>query len=252
MTLFDSHAHLEMLDDDVASVLERAAAAGVGRVITIGDDVPTSEWAVATANAHANVWATAGQHPHHAADATAEVLARIEQLAGDPRCVGVGEAGLDYFYDRSPRDEQRRSFAAQIGIAKRTGKTLVLHTRDAWDDTFSMLEHEGQPDRIVFHCWTGGPAEAERAVAIGAWLSFSGIVTFKNAAEIREAAAVTPLARMLVETDSPFLAPIPHRGARNEPAYAAVTARFLAALKGVTEEEMAAVTAENTVRAFAI
>ncbi|GAC1409560.1 MAG: hypothetical protein NVSMB57_02350 [Actinomycetota bacterium] len=250
MNYFDSHAHLEAIGEDVDVVLARAADAGVTRVITIGDDVPTSEWAVALASSREDVWATAGQHPHHASAATDEVLARIEALAAHPRCVGVGEAGLDYFYDHSPRDAQQRAFTAQIAIAERTGKTLLLHTRDAWDDTFALLaNYQG---RAVFHCWTGGPDDAVRALAMGAYLSFSGIVTFRNADAIREAALLTPMDRMLIETDAPFLTPLPHRGKRNEPAYVVHTAAFLASLKGVAVEDLARQTADNTVRAFAM
>ncbi len=250
--LIDSHAHLDMLDDDVDAVLARAATAGVAKVITIGVDIPTSEWAAAAATKRDDVWATAGLHPHDADDCSPAALATIARLAAQPRVVGVGETGLDYFYDNSPRDQQRSVFAQQIRIAVSTGKTLVVHTRDAWDDTFAILADEGPVERIVFHCWTGGPAEAERALAIGAVLSFSGIVTFNKAQPVRESAALAPMDRIIVETDSPFLTPVPHRGKRNEPAYVRHVADAIAQIKGVLPDEVDAATTRNTERIFAL
>ncbi|MHB8513701.1 MAG: TatD family hydrolase [Actinomycetota bacterium] len=250
MSFFDSHAHLESIDDDLDAVLRRASEAGVDRVITIGDDIPTSEWATDTASKRNSVWSTAGMHPHNAKLVTQEALERIEELASHPRCVGVGETGLDYFYDKSPREMQRDAFQKQIEIAARTEKTLVIHTRDAWEDTFSILS--GYSGRIVFHCFTGGPAEAERALSLGAYLSFSGIVTFRNAQPIRDAAVITPLDRLLLETDAPFLAPIPMRGKRNEPAFLVHTAEEIGRVTQHTRERLRQQTALNTVRAFAI
>jgi TatD DNase family protein len=247
--VIDSHAHLDMLDD-VDAVLARAHDAGVDRVIAIGDDAPTSEAAATIAAAHPNVWCTAGLHPHHAK--LAGTLDRVEELARAPRCVGVGEAGLDYYYDHSPREDQRRVFAAQIRLATTLGKTLVIHTRDSWPDTFAILRDEGPPARIVFHCWTGGPGEADQALALGAYLSFSGIVTFPNAQPIRDAAARSPLDRILIETDSPFLAPVPHRGKRNEPAYVAAVLDALARLKDVPRDALERATIEATRAAFAL
>jgi TatD DNase family protein len=250
--MIDAHAHLDSLDDDVDVVLARAAEAGVDRVVTIGVDVKSSEWAAACARERSNVWATAGLHPHDAEDCSPAALQRIEDLAREERVVGVGETGLDYYYDNSPRSEQRRVFAEQIRIAHRAGKTLVIHTRDAWDDTFAILAEEGVPTRVVFHCWTGGPQEAERALEIGAVLSFSGIVTFRNATPIREAAAMTPLSSLIVETDAPFLTPVPHRGKRNEPAYVRHVSDEIAAIKGLPLDDVAAATAATTVRVFSL
>lgn len=250
--MIDSHAHLDALDDDLGSVLARAKDAGVDGVITIGVDVASSEWAAQAAAKNAGVWATAGLHPHDAEDSSAEALQRIQELASRPEVVGVGETGLDYYYDNSPRAQQREVFAAQVRIANATGKTLVIHARDAWDDTFDILRDEGVPPRVVFHCWTGGPAQAERAVAIGAVLSFSGIVTFPNAGAIREAAALAPLDNIIVETDAPFLTPVPHRGKRNEPAYVVHVARALATLKSVDEATFERTVVANTRRIFAL
>lgn len=247
--LVDTHCHLDMLED-LDGALARMRAAGVARAVTIGVDRASSEWAVRAARSHDDVWATVGLHPHDAKDRTDGLMSLLEQLAADARVVGVGEAGLDYHYDNSPRDVQRAVFAEQVALAKRAHKTLVVHTREAWDDTFAILESEGAPERIVFHCFSGGPTEAGRALDLGATLSYSGVVTFKSATELREAARATPLDRIVVETDAPFLAPVPHRGRPNEPAYVARVAEALAAEKGVTLEEFGAVTSANASRLF--
>jgi TatD DNase family protein len=197
------------------------------------------------------VWATVGLHPHDAKDQSEAVMKMLEHLAmTEERVVGVGEAGLDYHYDNSPREQQRAVFAEQVAMAKRVGKALVIHSREAWDDTFEILAAAGPPDRIVFHCFSGGPAEATRALDAGAFLSFAGVVTFKNAGDLREAARITPLDRMVVETDSPFLTPVPHRGRPNEPAYVAHVADAIAAVKGVPADEVARATGENAARLF--
>ena len=241
--LVDTHCHLDMLDVD--AVLDRMTAAGVDRAVTIGVDLSSSEWAVRTAEEHPELWATVGLHPHDAKDRTDALMARIEELAAHPRVVGVGEAGLDYHYDNSPRDAQRTSFVEQIALAKRAGKALVIHSRDAWDDTFMILDDEGPPERTVFHCWSGNAEHARRAVAMGAVLSFSGTVTFKNAGDLRSAARATPLERIVVETDAPFLTPHPHRGKRNEPAYVRFVAEEIARVKSVPVDEIERVTTEN-------
>jgi TatD DNase family protein len=229
--LVDTHCHLDMLSD-VPGALARMAEAGVDRCVTIGVDLASSEWAVECAASHDQVWATVGLHPHDAKDWTPELGARLASLAASPRVVGIGEAGLDYHYDNSPRDQQRDVFRAQIAIAHATGKALVIHSREAWDDTFDILVAEGVPARTVFHCFSGGPEEARRALALGAVLSFSGVVTFRNAGDLRAAAAVTPADRLVVETDAPFLTPVPHRGKPNEPAYVAFTASAIAEATG--------------------
>lgn len=244
--IIDSHAHLDMLED-VDGVMRRAKEAGVEAVVTIGTDASSSEWGAALAASRRDVWATVGLHPHDAKDATEPLLDRLEELAGMPRVVGVGETGLDFHYDRSPREEQRRVFRDQIAIAKRVGKALVVHTREAWDDTFDILEDEGPPSRLIFHCWSGGPAEAERALALGAVLSFSGTITFPKNQPLVSVATATPLDRLMIETDSPFLSPVPHRGKRNEPCRVVLVARALATIRGLPEDEVA-VSATATAR----
>ncbi len=230
--LVDTHCHLDMLED-VQGALARMHEAGVERCVTIGVDLASSEWAVEYAAEHPDVWATVGLHPHDAKDWTDELGARLQHLASSPRVVGIGEAGLDYHYDNSPREAQRDVFREQIRLAHRCDKALVIHSREAWDDTFAILGEEGVPSRTVFHCFSGGPAEASRAVEMGAVLSFSGVVTFKNAAELRAAAAQTPLERIVVETDAPFLTPVPHRRKRNEPAFVLHTAAAVAETKNM-------------------
>lgn len=247
--LADSHCHLDMLENP-EEALARATAAGVSRVVTIGVDAASSEWAVEFARARSSVWATVGLHPHDAKDRTDSLMARFGELARDDRVVGIGETGLDFHYDHSPRDVQREVFAEHVRLANRTGKALVVHTREAWDDTFRILEAEGRPERLVFHCFTGGAEEAGRALASGAVLSFSGLVTFRNAEAVRDAARATPLDRMLVETDAPYLAPVPHRGRTNEPAFVALVASAVASIKGVAEDEVARATTRTAAVLF--
>lgn len=232
----DSHCHLPYEGmGDVADVLAEARAAGVERFISVGTDAEQSAAAIEAARSHEGVWATVGLHPH---DATSGVDS-IRGLFGPPEVVAVGECGLDYHYEHSPRDVQRQAFAAQIAIAHDLDLALVIHTREAWDDTFDVLAAEGVPERTVFHCFTGGPVEARRALDAGAWLSFSGIVTFKNAEDVRGAAARCPLDRLLVETDAPYLAPVPHRGERNRPSWVGDVGAGVAAAKGVSVEDVA-------------
>ena len=250
--LFDSHCHVHdaRMAGGVAGAVAAARDAGVTGMVTVGCDRATSLAAIDAANTHgvpgAEVWATVGLHPH---DANAGV-ATIADLFDQPRVIAVGECGLDYYYDHSPRDVQRAAFAEQIGIAHTRHLPLVIHTRDAWDDTFAVLASEGVPERTIFHCFTGGPDEAARAVAIGAYLSISGIVTFKAADDLRAAAAATPAERLLVETDAPYLAPVPYRGKPNQPAYVTHTAQYLADLRSVSPAEFAAVSTGNARRAF--
>ncbi|HEX3947692.1 MAG TPA: TatD family hydrolase [Acidimicrobiales bacterium] len=233
----------------VAEVLRRTAVAGVGRMVCVGTDPGTSAQALALARAVAagdlgaglpRIWATAGLHPHEAAAGTAETVRLVDEAVatGDGTLVAVGECGLDYHYDHSPRDAQRRAFAEQVALAHRHSLALVIHARDAWDDLFDVLAAEGVPDRTILHCFTGGPAEAERCLGLGLYISFSGIITFKNAPEIREAAVRCPLDRLLIETDSPFLAPVPHRGQPNEPAFVPLVGAAVAAAKGLDPAEL--------------
>jgi TatD DNase family protein len=221
-----------------AAAVAAAREAGVTAMVNVGCDRATSEAAIATAAAHDEVWATVGLHPHEASFGVDTVVDLIER----PKVVAVGEAGLDYFYDHSPRDAQRDAFAAQIQLAHERDLPLVIHTRDAWDDTFDVLAAERTPRRTIFHCFTGGPDEARRCLDVGAHVSFSGIVTFKTAVGVQEAARLVPLDRMLIETDAPYLAPVPHRGRTNQPAYLAHTAQFVADLRDIPLADLARAT----------
>lgn len=245
----DSHCHLAP-DGEGRDAIEDAGRSRVGRLINIGTDPETSAAAIATARHHHGVWATVGLHPHDASLGVDTLGPLLDPV--DPTVVGVGECGLDYYYEHSPREAQRTAFAEQIRLAHRLDLTLVIHTRDAWDDTFAILADEGIPARTVVHCFSGGPAQAERALGLGAFLSFSGIVTFKRAMEVQEAAVICPMDRLLVETDSPFLAPVPHRGKPNQPAWVPLVGEAIARLKGVEAAEVEERTWDNTTRAFAL
>lgn len=239
----DSHCHVA----DADAVAE-ATDAGVIAMVTVGCDRASSLAAIADAAAHRDVYATVGLHPHEAVHG----VDTIRDLLDTPGIVAVGEAGLDYFYDHSPRDLQAAAFAAQIELANELDLALVIHTRDAWDDTFGILRDVGVPARTILHCFTGGPDEARRGLELGALLSFSGIVTFKGAPEVQAAAAFCPLDRMLVETDSPYLAPAPHRGRPNRPAWVAHVGRFIADLRGLPAATLATATTANARAAFAL
>ena len=247
----DSHCHLHDERVDAEAAVAAARAAGVGRMITVGCDEATTTAAMAHAARFADVWATAGLHPHEATHGLDWITEVLENPAGR-RIVGVGECGLDYFYEHSPREAQRAMFAAQIQLAHQHALPLVIHTRDSWAETFAILEAEGTPASTVFHCFTGGPAEAERCLGLhdGVYLSYSGIVTFKTAADLRDAARVTPLDRLLVETDSPYLAPVPHRGRANEPAFVPLVGAAIAAAKDVLVADVEMATWSATARAF--
>ena len=255
----DAHCHLqdEFLGyahhaDAARATLERAFEAGVDRVVVIGTGEQTSREALAITGlaSPVEIFATVGLHPHDAKDG----LDPIAELAreGHPKLVGIGECGLDYFYEHSARSEQRAVFAAQIGLAHELDLALVIHARDAFEDLFKVLASEGVPARTVIHCFTGDARDAEGCLELGCDISISGIVTFKNADSVREAARLVPLERLHVETDSPFLAPVPYRGKSNEPAYVRAVGEFLAELR---EEELAVLretTAANTARLFAL
>ena len=244
----DTHCHLGWEGSSVGEQVAEAAEAGVHRLITIGTHESTSRTAIEAASQHENVWATVGLHPHEAKLGVDSIVA----LAGEPRVVAIGECGLDYHYEHSPRDAQREAFAAQIALAREHDLALVIHTREAWDDTFEILEAEGVPERLVFHCFTGGPQEAKRCLEVGGHLSFSGIISFKSAGDVREAAQACPSDRLLVETDSPYLAPVPHRGKENRPAWVAVVGEAVAAARGEDPAEVAASTWANAERVFAL
>ena len=243
----DSHCHVPWKDTDPAVVIPAARAAGVERLITIGTDAETTAAAIEVARAYDDVWATVGLHPH---DATRGVDTVAGFLDGSPEIVAVGECGLDYHYNHSPPAVQREAFAAQIALAKAHDLALVVHTREAWDDTVDVLTAEGVPARTVIHCFTGGAAEARRCLDIGAYVSFSGIVTFKAADDVREAATICPLDRLLVETDAPYLAPVPHRGKPNEPAWVALVGAAVAGVKGLDPAAVAEASWENLEAVF--
>jgi TatD DNase family protein len=247
----DSHCHIpfERLEDPAAAV-EGARAAGVARLVTVGTDAAQSAACVEVARSFDDVWATVGLHPHDAVNGVDSIVPVLDGAADV--VVGIGECGLDYHYDHSPRDVQRSAFAAQVALAHERDLALVIHTREAWDDTLSILAAEGVPGRTVFHCFTGGGEEARRCLDLGAFLSFSGIVTFKAADDVREAAALCPLDRLLVETDSPYLAPVPHRGQANQPAYVPFVGAAIANVKGIAVDAVEASTWEATAACFGL
>jgi TatD DNase family protein len=269
----DSHCHVQGGDDPEAT-LKRAWDAGVTNIVCIGTDVDDSRRAIALAVGHvrpgdgcAAVFATVGLHPHDASAGVGGLSELLEEQLGEPRSdgaaperqatarpivVAVGECGLDYHYDHSPRNAQRDAFAAQVALARRHGLALVVHTREAWKDTFAVLAAEGVPDRLIFHCFSGDAAEAGTCLDAGGYLSFSGIITFKNADDLRAAAAVCPADRLLVETDSPFLTPVPHRGRPNEPMYTPLVGAAVAAARERPVEEIAELTSANSARVFGL
>lgn len=254
----DSHAHIDgpEFDVDRAQVLARARAAGVVAVLTVGTGDPASgalERAVELADRERMVYAAVGIHPHDArlfSDAAAE---RLKTLVQQPKVVAWGEIGLDYHYDNSPRPQQQLAFAAQLKLARAAGKPVIIHSRAADEDTIAILRREWSPEAGgVMHCFTGSAWAAEEALALGLMISFAGILTFKKADELRAIARRVPLDRLLIETDAPYLAPVPYRGRRNEPAYVIEVARALAEIHGTTPEEIGRRTAENFARLFRV
>ncbi|BAE51251.1 TatD family hydrolase [Paramagnetospirillum magneticum] len=252
--LVDSHCHLDFPDfaDDLDGVVGRAGAAGVGVLLTIGTHVTRYDQVVKVAERFDNVWATVGIHPHEAGVEPYADLDTLLRLAEHPKVVAFGETGLDYYYDKSPREQQRHSFRIHIEAARRTGLPVIVHTRDADDDTAAILAEEMGKGAFtgLIHCFSSRPDFAEKAVKLGLFISASGIMTFKTADILRDTLAGVPLDRLLVETDAPYLAPIPFRGKRNEPAYVAHTAARLAEVKGVTMAEMETATTDNFHRLF--
>jgi TatD DNase family protein len=251
----DSHCHLNYkgLAEQQPAVLERARAAGVSKMLNIS--TRASEWddVLAVAEREADVWASVGVHPHDADTHPDVETATLVERARHPRVVGIGESGLDFYYDKSDRDRQRASFRAHIAAARETGLPIIVHTREAEADTHEILADELGKGVFtgVIHCFTASRDFADKALALGLYISISGIVTFKNAKDLQETAAALPLDKLLIETDSPFLAPVPHRGKPCEPAFVADTARFLAGLRGESVEALAAATADNFHRLFA-
>jgi len=252
----DSHCHLTYgtLAKEADAVVARAHEVGVAGMLTISTKLETFPDVLAVAERFSGVWASVGTHPHHAeAEADVASAEKLVALAAHPKVIAIGEAGLDYFHGRSPRDVQQRVFREHIAAARETGLPLVIHTREAEEDTAHMLEEETAKGAFPFvmHCFSSAPWLAEKALELGGYVSFSGIVTFRKSDAVREAAALVPPERMLVETDAPFLAPEPYRGRVCEPAHTAVTLRYLADLKGVSAEELARITSENFFRLFA-
>ena len=267
--VFDSHCHLDIMvgnrqassGDPVAqaaqaaaasvrSILDDARAVGVTRLVTIGYDLPSSRWNAEAAAEHEGIYAGVAIHPNEAHAATPETLAEIEALAGRDEVRAVGETGLDYYRDWAAKDDQHASFRAHIEIAKRTGKALVIHDRDAHDDVLKVLAAEGAPPVVVFHSFSGDSDMAKKCTEAGYFMSFSGPVTYKNASYLREAAQVAPVELMLVETDAPYLPPVPYRGKPNAPYLIPVTLRAMAAARDDDEDLLAAAVAANTARAF--
>ena len=250
VAVVDAHCHLDLMGGDVQAALDAAAAVGVPRVVTIGVDVASSRLAAEQAAAYDAVAAAVAIHPNSASEATEEALGEIARLAALPHVRAVGETGLDFYRDTADVADQQRSFRAHIAIAKEAGKALVIHDRDAHDAVLAALDEEGAPDRTVFHCFSGDAAMARLCADRGYFMSFAGNVTFKNAQHLRDAAAVVPLDLLLVETDAPFLAPMPHRGAPNAPYLVPLTVRALASAKGADEDAVAAAIAANAARVF--
>jgi len=253
--LVDSHCHLDYLErdgQDLAAVVARAAAAGVGALVTICTKLSEADRVVAIAERFAQVFATVGVHPHEAGSEGLRDPRVLIERAAHPKVVGIGETGLDYFYEHSPREAQQASFRAHIAAARETGLPLVVHARDADDDSVSILRDEFKNGSYpaVIHCFTAGPELADAALEMGFCISLAGIVTFKKAEALRETVARVPLDRLLVETDSPYLAPVPHRGKQNEPAFVPHTAAALAQIKQVSVAELAAATTANFHRLF--
>ncbi|MBW3618657.1 MAG: TatD family hydrolase [Actinobacteria bacterium] len=252
-TYVDTHCHLDHhFDVPAAEQVEAARAAGVGTMITVGTDMASSTQAVQTANRFAGVWAVVGIHPNDAMEATPAVLGVIDRLASQDVVVGIGETGLDYYRDHTTPQQQESSFRRHIAMAKEHDRALVIHCREAWDECLAVLASEGAPERVVMHCFSGDERIAQHCAEEGYFMSFAGNVTFKNAEELRAAAAVAPSELLLTETDSPYLTPVPNRGKPNDPSHIPFVLRQLAEVKDVGEDELAATVLANARRAFAL
>ncbi|MEW5866010.1 MAG: TatD family hydrolase [Bacillota bacterium] len=253
MRLIDTHAHLdhERYRNDRDDVIARAKAAGVWPIVEVASDVKTSWLAIGLLRSYPGLLATVGIHPHDAKTASSSALERIRTMAREPGVVAIGEIGLDYHYDFSPRDAQRRAFAVQIGLAKEVGLPIVVHDREAHADTLAILKSEGA-DQVggVMHCFSGDAETARKCLDMGFYISIGGTLTFPNAGRLRDIVARLPLERLLLETDCPYLTPVPHRGKRNEPAFVAFVVEELARLKGITPGEAAAATTQNATALF--
>ncbi len=249
VALVDSHCHLDypQFSEDLPGTIERARNAGVGMMVSIGVKLSTFENVRAVAATADHIYCTVGVHPHEAGEEGLSSPDRLIEMASDPKIIGIGESGLDYYYDHAPREAQRQSFRAHIAACRETGLPLIVHTRDADDDTMDILEEEYDkgPFTGVIHCFSSSATLAQRALKIGFYISCSGIITFNSAKKIQAAVADVPLDRLLVETDAPYLAPVPKRGKPNEPSYVAHTAAKLAQIKGVDVQEIARITSDN-------
>ncbi|MGN6715979.1 MAG: TatD family hydrolase [Candidatus Binatia bacterium] len=255
--LIDSHAHIQgnEYDGEVEAVIERARGAGVEKIIAVGGagDMSSNTDAIALADSFPDIYATVGMHPHDAKDVGTEELRALSELTAHPKVVAVGETGLDYYYNHSPRDMQRRVFSQFIRMARQTGLPIVVHERDATKDAAELLRSEGAGElRGVIHCFTGNYEAACAYLDLGFYLSFTGIITFKNAESLRDVVRKVPLEHMLIETDSPFLTPVPHRGKRNEPAYVRFVAETVAIVRGISLEQVARITSANAQNLFEI
>ncbi|MGH3760945.1 TatD family hydrolase [Actinophytocola sp.] len=254
--IVDAHTHLDACGAkdaaDVTAMVDRAAAVGVGRVVTVGDDLAAAQWAAAAATWDPRVFAAVAVHPTRTAAFSDADRAAVEELAREPRVVAVGETGLDYYWDYSPPAAQQEAFRWHIDLAKRVGKPLMIHDRDAHEDIYRVLEEEGPPETVVFHCFSGDAEFARRCVARGYVLSFAGTVTFRNARALREAVADVPTYQLLVETDAPFLTPHPFRGRPNEPHGAAYTIMDIAQFTALDLAELCAAVNSNAERIFGL
>ncbi|MEB3195826.1 MAG: TatD family hydrolase [Candidatus Sericytochromatia bacterium] len=253
--LFDTHCHLDVpaFDADREEMLQRARRGGVGTMLVPGISLPDLPRVLALAEREPDVWAAVGVHPHEAASWTPQAIDALRALALHPKVAAIGEMGLDYYYPEPPREIQREAFAAQVQLAAELGKPIIVHDRDSHADVLAILtNHLNREVGGVMHCFSGSPEFARECVAIGMFISFAGPVTFKNAHHLQQAAASVPLDRLLVETDSPYLAPVPHRGKRNEPAHVVHVAEKLASLHGLAPDEMIRRTRENGRRLFGL
>ncbi|MBI4313394.1 MAG: TatD family hydrolase [Candidatus Omnitrophica bacterium] len=251
--LIDTHCHLDdpQYEEGAPAVLARAQEAGVAGCVTIGTDLSTSRQAIALALRHGGVFAAAGFHPHEAVNWTGEIGKQLGALAAHPRVVGIGEIGLDYYRNRSPRDIQQDVFRKMLQMALDRNLPVVIHCREAWADTLALIREVLKfPMRGVMHCFSGGPEELKTSLDLGFDVSFAGNITFKNAAALRDVALRVPMDRVVLETDAPYLTPEPHRGKRNEPAFMVHTARLFAQLRGLSAEEVALKTSANAARLF--
>ncbi|MEV4647773.1 TatD family hydrolase [Saccharopolyspora sp. NPDC049357] len=252
----DAHTHLDACGaktaEDVREMLDRAQSAGVGRVVTVADDIDSARWAVEAATWDDRVFAAVSLHPTRTKDFGDDDRATLEELAAHPRVVAIGETGLDYYWDYSPPEPQQEAFRWHIDLAKRIGKPLMIHDREAHDDILRILDEEGAPEKVVFHCFSGDAEFAKSCVDEGYVLSFAGTATFRNAKGLRAAAETVPLEQMLVETDAPFLTPHPFRGRPNQPYCVNYTLRDLAELRGVNVDELAVATTATAERVFGL